>query len=129
MWIAERTFLRCDTSRQVVVRMGSPEPYPKSSHGDWRCPFEIRGLDDDLSDFGFGIDAFGALQNALRAIRLLLLESKVPLKRELTQTNDIGFPMAAPTGYGIRFQRRLERYMETEEKKLGREARRKARKK
>lgn len=129
-WIAERTFLRRDvTGGRVVVRIGRPEPYPESSHGDWRCPFEIRGLDNDISDFGFGIDTLGALQNALRVIRLLLLRSKVPLRWELTKTNDIGLPMAAPTGYGVRFQRRLERYMEAEVKKRGRAAQRKARKK
>ena len=127
-WIAERTFMRRDTNSEVIVRIGRPEPYPESSHGDWRCPFEIRGLDEDISDFGFGIDTFGALQNALRIIRLLLLRSKIPLRRELTKTNDIGFPMAAPTGYGIRFQRKLERYMEAEVKKRGREASRKAKK-
>lgn len=127
-WIAERTFLRRDTNSQVVVRIGRPEPYPESTRGDWRCPFEIRGLDEDFLDFGFGIDTVGALQNTLRVIRLLLLRSKVPLMRELTKTNDIGFPMAAPTGYGIRFQRRLERYMEAEEKKLAREVHHKARK-
>lgn len=128
-WIAERTFMRRDTNSQVVVRIGRPEPYPESSHGDWRCPFEIRGLDEDIIDFGFGIDTVGALQNTLRVIRLLLSRSKVPLMRELTKTNDIGFPMEAPTAYGIRFQRKLERHMENEVKKRGREIQRKAQKK
>ena len=64
-----------------------------------------------------------------RIIRLVLLQSKVPLRRELTKTNDIGFPMAAPMAYGIRFQRKLERHMEVEVKMRGREGLRKARKK
>ncbi len=127
-WIAERAFMRRDvTGGRVVVHIGCPEPDPSGI--DWRCPFEILGLDNEINDFGFGIDTVGALQNTLRVVRLLLLRSKVPLMWELTKTNDIGFPMAAPTGYGIRFQRRLERHMEAEVKKQGREAQRKARKK
>lgn len=137
-WIAERTFIRRDTNKQVVVRIGCPEPYPESPHGDWRCPFEIRGLDEDMSDFGFGIDTVGALQNALLGIRLLLSRSKVPLMWELTKTNDIGFPMAVPTGYGVAFERRIEKMIKAEEQALfkaaeeraaQREAQRKARRK
>lgn len=124
-WIAERTFIRRDTNSQVVVHIGTPEPDPLGI--DWRCPFEIRGLDEDIIDFGFGIDTIGALQNTLIGIRVLLLRSKVPLRWELTKTNDIGFPFSIPTGYGIRFQRSLERHVETEVKKRGREARRKSR--
>lgn len=127
-WIAERTFMRRDTNSQVVVRIGRPEPYPESSHGDWRCPFEIRGLDEDVIDFGFGIDTIGALQNTLNGIRLLLSRSKIPLRWELTKTNDIGFPFSIPTGYGIRFQRKLERHIEAEVKKRVREGRRKTQK-
>lgn len=130
--------MRRDTKKQVVVRIGCPEPYPESPHGDWRCPFEIRGLDEDISDFGFGIDTVGALQNALLGIRSLLVRSKIPLMRELTKTNDIGFPMSVPTGYGLAFEHRMEKIIEAEEQALfkaneeraaQREAQRKSRRK
>ncbi|MBK9261882.1 MAG: hypothetical protein IPM54_19020 [Polyangiaceae bacterium] len=130
-WIAERELVRRDVvGGRVIVRLGCPEPDPESPHGrDWRCSFAIEGLGDNSIHYGHGLDSISALQNALRIIRLVLLRSKIPLRRELTKTNDIGFPMAAPVAYGIRFQRKLERYMEAEVKKRGREARRKAQKK
>jgi len=130
-WIAERELVRRDVpGGRVMVRIGCPQPDPECPHGrDWRCPFEIVGLDDDSIQYGHGVDSFNALQNALIGIRALLLRSKIPLRRELTKTNDIGFPMSAPIAYGLRFQWKLERYMKAEVKKRGREARRKAQKK
>lgn len=129
-WIAERELVRRDVAGRVMVRLGCPEPDPECPHGrDWRCPFEVVGLGDDSIQYSHGVDSFSALQNALRIIRLVLVRSKIPLRWELTKTNDIGIPMAAPTAYGPRFQRKLERHMEAEVKKRGREARRKAQKK
>jgi hypothetical protein len=130
-WIAERELARRDVAGgHLMVRLGIPEPDPKSLHGrDWRCPFEIVGLGDDSIQYGHGVDSFNALQNALIFIRALLLRSKIPLRRELTKTNDIGFPMSAPIAYGLGFQRKLESYMKAEVKKRGRESQRKARKK
>ena len=130
-WIAEREFLRRDVADgRVMVRLGCPEPDPGCPRGrTWRCPFEIVGLDDDSIQYGHGIDSFNSLQTALNFIRALLLRSKIPLRWELTKTNDIGFPMSAPIWYGLMFQRKLERHMEAELKKRGREAQRKARKK
>ena len=130
-WIAERELARRDVvGGHIMVRLGIPEPDPKSPDGrDWRCPFEIVGLGDDPIQYGHGIDSFNALQNALIFIRALLLRSKIPLRRELTKTNDIGFPMSAPIAYGLRFQRKLERYMKAEVKKRGQKARRNAQKK
>ena len=130
-WIAERELARRDgVEGTVIVRLGCPEPDPDCPYGvDWRCAFEIVGLGDDTIQYGHGVDSFNALQNALIGIRALLLRSKIPLHWTLTKTNDIGFPMAAPVAYGLRLQKKLERYMETEVKKVGREAQRKARKK
>jgi len=44
-WIAEREYTRLDVPGRVVVRIGCPEPDPKCSNGEWRCPLQIEGLD------------------------------------------------------------------------------------
>lgn len=116
-WIAERVFLRRDMpGTRVIVRIGAPEK--DEPHPDWRCPFVIEGLDNDSIRFGHGIDSMNALQNTLIGIRAVLNRSRVRLTWALTKTLDLGFPMTIPTGYGKRFERRLEKMVAVEIEEL-----------
>ena len=133
-WIAERRLERLDVvGGIVVVRIGSPE-WPIGAE-EWRCPFKIEGLGDDSIRFGRSIDSMAALQNAFRGIRCIIEQSGIPLRWEGMEDGNTGFPMDADRGYGIAFQKRLEKMILAEEeghvrkRQEQREARRKARKK
>jgi len=119
-WIAEREYTRLDVPGRVVVRIGCPEPDPiKSAHGEvWRCPIQIEGLDltqiedlrleKDAPLFGHGVDAMGALLNALLRLRVLLKRHGTPLRWERTQEETLGFPAQVPSSYGVEFENRME---------------------
>lgn len=119
-WIAERTLVRTDvTGGRVVVRLGAPEADPDCPHGrDWRCPFEIRGLGDEKIHFARGIETMDTLQNTLRGIRSVLDLSGAPLRWELTEGDNIGFPMYVDQGFGHAFEQRMERMILVEVEKL-----------
>jgi hypothetical protein len=66
--IAERRYALIDASggsREVVVRLGAPQ---QSDHGDFSCAYEIVGFGRARMSSAFGIDAFQAIQLALRNI-------------------------------------------------------------
>jgi hypothetical protein len=113
-WIAERRLERRDAVGGIVmVRVGIPEidlPYD-----NWRCPFLIEGLGDDSIQYGKSDDSMAALQNAFRGIRCVLEQSGIPLRWEGMEDGDTGFPMDADRGYGIAFQKRLEKMILAEE--------------
>lgn len=78
---------------RVMVRIGKPEPDPEPG-GDWRCAFQITGLDDDAVVFAHGVDAVQALQLCLQliGIRLEDLQARgTPLR--WFGVKDLGFPL------------------------------------
>lgn len=117
-WIAEREYTRLDVPGRVVVRIGCPEPDPKGSYGEWRCPIQIEGLDlTKIEDFGrekdaplfaHGVDSMDALKNAFRSLHVLLKRHGTPLRWDKTQEETFGFPVQVPSGYGVEFDRRME---------------------
>ncbi|MBK9260441.1 MAG: hypothetical protein IPM54_11465 [Polyangiaceae bacterium] len=116
-WIAERRLERRDTvGGTVIVRIGSPEWPPGAK--EWRCPFMFEGLGDDSIHFGKSIDSMAALQNALIGIRQLLERTGIPLRWEGSDENYAGFPMDVPSGFGLAFQHRIEKMIETEIEEL-----------
>jgi hypothetical protein len=116
-WIAERRLeRRDDVGGIVLVRIGSPEWPPGAE--EWRCPFMIEGLGDDSIHFGKSIDSMAALQNALIGIRSKLVQSGIPLRWEGSDENYPGFPMDVPSGFGLAFQHRIEKMIETEIEEL-----------
>ncbi|MDC0748886.1 DUF6968 family protein [Polyangium mundeleinium] len=137
-WIAERRLERRDAvGGIVVVRIGCPEWPPGAE--EWRCPFIILGLGDDSIQFSHSIDSMGAIQNALIGIRCKLVQSGIPLRWEgfpEDSENHTGFRMVMPSGFGLAFEQRMEKMIETEieeivrpkrERQERREARRKTR--
>jgi hypothetical protein len=116
-WIAERRLERKDSVRgMVIVRLGIPEI--DIPHSNWRCPFMIEGLGDESIYFGKSIDSIAALQNALIGIRSKLAESGIPLRWEGSDEDFAGFPMDIPSGFGLAFQRRIEKLIEKEIEEL-----------
>ncbi len=64
--IATRKLVRLDDpSCEVLVRLGKPQ---ESGHGDYFCPIQITGLGNGLIYGLYGIDAFQALQLAMKFI-------------------------------------------------------------
>jgi hypothetical protein len=116
-WIAERRLERRDAvGGFAIVRIGIPEI--DLPHDNWRCPFMIEGLGDDSIHFGKSIDSMAALQNALIGIRCILEQSGIPLRWEGSDEDFTGFPMDVPSGFGLAFQHRIEKVIETEIEEL-----------
>ena len=74
-WIAERELQvhgqAAGAALRVVVRIGRPEPDPAPG-GDWRCAFQITGLNDDAVMVAHGVDAVQALQLCIRLVGVQL---------------------------------------------------------
>lgn len=66
--IARRVY-RTKTGAEVVARIF--EPFEVSAD-DWRCEFEIAGLNPDFRALGPGVDSMDALSNALGGLRIQL---------------------------------------------------------
>lgn len=60
---------------EVVIRFGAPRPDPLSDNGDWQCPHQIVGLDDDSIGAAYGVDSLQALLLSVYAVRVKLAES------------------------------------------------------
>jgi len=94
--IAERTLTLSEgkgNARQVFVRLGKPEESPQ--HDEYHCPIQIVGLGDDKVHMVFGVDAFQALQLALRCISFELHHYRKESNLVLycwEQGDDMGFP-------------------------------------
>ena len=117
-WIAERTFERLDAvgGAAVVVRMGRPEWPPGAE--EWRCAYAITGLGDDKIHFAHGIETMDTLQNTFRGIRARLERSGIPLRWEMLEGNQLGFPRYVDQGFGFAFEQRMERMILSEVEKL-----------
>jgi hypothetical protein len=76
-----------------------------------------RPLDDSIQ-FGKGEESMAALQNALEGIRCRLQWHSSAMGHD----DCTGFPMPVPWEYGLAVQRRLEKMIEAEVEKRGREA-------
>ena len=90
-----RFYWEGDAERQVVVSMGRPQQ--ASAEGEFYCPFQITGIDDDERvEAIFGVDAFQAIELALRFIgsKLTFLNSQSAsrLRWEFGEKGDLGFP-------------------------------------
>jgi hypothetical protein len=92
-----RLWLAADSAnRQVIVMLGKPEKLP-GEYENYYCPFIISGMGDDICSYGAGIDAFQALQEAMRAIGVSLYLDLNPqvngrLRWEGDEEGDLGFP-------------------------------------
>jgi hypothetical protein len=96
-FIAERDLeirkTKSGDARRATVRIGKPEPDPAPG-GDWRCAFQITGVDDDAVMFAHGVDAVQSLQLCFQfiGIRLEDLQARGTPLRWLGG-KDLGFPL------------------------------------
>ena len=90
--IASRV-LRAPGGKVVRIVLGSPYQDPKDPNGDWSCPFEVTGLDEELRGEGHGVDSLQAVIEALRGIRLTLGSRSRDLCWLSDTEGDVGLPM------------------------------------
>ena len=95
--IATRRLFRAgdDTAGVIAVKMGKPVPYPDGQ--DYYCPYQVTGLGDEKVRYAAGIDAFQAMQLALRMIGtdLYIRLNRLcagRLRWEGDDDGDLGFP-------------------------------------
>ena len=90
-----RLFLVDEPNREILIKMGLPQKTPGEE--DFYCPFQITGIDDARPQAIIGIDAFQAMQLAMRYIgaRLALLNRNNGgrLRWEGDEQGDFGFPV------------------------------------
>lgn len=79
--------------RTVIVRLGKPYPETEAG-GEWGCPIQIIGLDDDDVFVAYGYDGVQALQLALEIIGARLAHPRSDEAVVLTwlDARDLGFP-------------------------------------
>ncbi|MFT3768499.1 MAG: hypothetical protein QM820_23885 [Minicystis sp.] len=98
--------------REVVLTIGKPRRDPRPG-GDWVCTVLIEGIPNERRWRAPGVDAVQALQIALEDARRELDASGLPLTwLDEGEPGDLGLPLSAPTGFGLSFQQRVERYIE-----------------
>jgi hypothetical protein len=98
----------------VVLTIGKPRP----GLGGWICRIRIHGIPKGRATVG-GEDPLQAMQLALVRARRMLDASGLPLLHYVDSApGDVGIPLPAPDTHGFEFQRRLERYMARECKRL-----------
>jgi hypothetical protein len=71
--IAEREFdlAHGGTEQVVLLRIGKPVPDPEPG-GDWACPIQLIGLDDDSVQLAYGVDSLQAVLLAIQLAGVLL---------------------------------------------------------
>jgi hypothetical protein len=101
---------------EVVVTIGKPR-----RHGnDWRCSILIEGIHQARRKRVYGIDALQALQLSFEYIRKNLDRSGLVLTWDAgSEPGDVGIPRLIPSGWGLAFQRKLERYVDREARRYG----------
>lgn len=124
--IAERILTVVGSKARVHVRLGKPKKDRAS--GDYTCPFIIDGLGERTVQQASGIDAMQALQLAMQAIRKALLPYAKRLRWVGSQPGGLGFPMAIPEVFGVKFSQRLEGLVQRETERFGHSLERASRK-
>jgi hypothetical protein len=102
---------------KVTVALGMPR---KAATGEWACWFQVRGLGADQRREGHGIDAFQALLMAFEGIRFTLGRKARSLAWEGGMAGDTGFPRFVPAFYGVKFARKIERFIDGELRRFSR---------
>jgi hypothetical protein len=109
-----------EPEREVVLTIGKPRPDPDPA-GDWMCSVLIEGLPEACRRRIHGVDALQALQLATEYARRTIDASGLVLTwLKGMEPGDVGLPLAAPIGWGLDFQLRLERRMAQAEQRVAR---------
>jgi hypothetical protein len=107
-----------EPGREVVLTIGKPRKDPRPG-GDWTCTVIVEGTPNERRWRAPGVDPVQALQVALEDARRELDASELPLTwLDEGEPGDLGLPFSAPTGYGLHFQRRVERYIERQHREM-----------
>jgi hypothetical protein len=85
--IAERIFQIATDGAPIVLRIGMPRPHPK---GDWTCPFQIVGGDNDTVREAPGVDALQALMQCIDIARHELQTRSGPRELRWLGLKDLG---------------------------------------
>jgi hypothetical protein len=89
-----KLFLVDNPTADIVVKLGKPQPTP--GENDWFCTTQIVGIGNERIDATYGIDAFQALQLAMKWIGSTLSRlnelSGNKLRWEGDETGGFGFP-------------------------------------
>jgi hypothetical protein len=106
-----------EPGREVVLTIGKPRPDPRPG-GDWVCSVLIEGIPNERRRHSHGVDAIGALQDAMILARHALDASRLPLTWLDGEPGALDLPLSVPTAWGLKLQRRLERYLKREVRKV-----------
>ncbi len=93
-----------------MLTLGKPRPDPRPG-GDWVCSVLLSGIPKEGRYRAHGVDALGALQDAMILARRKLDASRLPLVWLDGEPGAIDLPLSVPTAWGLNFQRRVERYV------------------
>jgi hypothetical protein len=108
-----------EPGRELVLVIGKPRKDPRLT-STWTCTVRIEGIPKQKHRRGQGVDAVQALQDAMVCARRELDASGLRLTWLDGESGALGLPLSVPTGWGLDFQRRLERYVLRESRKLAR---------
>lgn len=88
----------------VVVRFGLPQRDPEPG-GDWMCPVQILGIQEDDAINAYGVDAVQAIQLAfqLAAIRLQSAPGR-GITLSWLGGSELGFPLPDPAAADFDFE-------------------------
>ena len=85
------------TEKPIVLKLGKPRRFPNSNSKDYFCPFCIEGAGEEKIRYAAGVDAFQALQEAIRMLGMLIHLKINPkfggrLRWEGDEHGDLGLP-------------------------------------
>ncbi len=95
----------------IVAAVGIPEKLKR----DWRCYYEIRGLQAPIVGFAPGIDSMQALQLAIAHVARALRESDEDVRWFRTGSMRTGFPLWIPETLGREFETKIEKLIRREQ--------------
>ncbi|WP_157758563.1 immunity 53 family protein [Cystobacter fuscus] len=110
--VARRRYDRVDGRGHVEVAFFQPEQDGET--GDFRCPFEISGLEgvESIRQQAWGVDSVQALQQAMQGARVALAPHREQLR--WLSDSDLGFARYVPNGFGPELDAHFERLIEQE---------------
>jgi uncharacterized protein DUF6968 len=97
---------------KITVAVGAPRRV-QADH--WLCPYHIEGIVESGLHYAYGVDALQALVLAMAGIRWNLGNTG---RDFIWFAGDHGIPHQVPTGFGKTFQRRVERAILRESKRV-----------
>jgi hypothetical protein len=103
-----------EPGREVVLTIGKP----RASRGDWACSVLIEGIPKERRRRIYAVDAVQAMQLPMVYARHELDASGLRLTFLDGEPGDVGLPLPITDCWGLELQRKLERHMDREIKRL-----------